>query len=285
MSVLSTTTTLLPLTGNSRKPVQFSRLHSRTTLFALCTLCALAVFIIFRPSIAQPPTIAVLSRPKAAFVVSPDAAVPDGGAAQAQVVPEAAADEAAAPRSRIMGRPHRAPAQPPKTAPPALVLTPEEELAAVSAFLAALPSNTIPRSVDPSKPIDPQLVLDFNVRGPSARKELDQTVKETWARYPVMAFAKKHSAVSREVIRMLDSMQLNPAPKVFEVDLRSDKAVLLPLIERVTGASEFPVVVIGGTPRSGIDALRAMHESGELKELVQAAGAQVDGAHRKKGRR
>ncbi|EIW81441.1 hypothetical protein CONPUDRAFT_55596 [Coniophora puteana RWD-64-598 SS2] len=189
-----------------------------------------------------------------------------------------------------MGRPHRADVHPPvkphvKTAVPALVLTPEEELAAVSAFLAVLPSNTIPKSVDPAKPIDPQLVLDFNVRAPSARKELDQTVKETWARYPVMAFAKKHSAVSREVVRMLESMQLAPAPKVFEVDQRSDKAVLFPLIERITGATEFPVLVIGGKPQYGIDALRKMHESGELKELVEAAGAQVDGAHRKKGRR
>lgn len=73
---------------------------------------------------------------------------------------------------------------------PQLALSPTEELAALSAFIAALPHNVLPPSVDPNAPLDPQLVLDFDPRSESASDELDSLVEHVWSRFPVMLFTK-----------------------------------------------------------------------------------------------
>lgn len=80
--------------------------------------------------------------------------------------------------------------QPVPTPRPPLSLSPTEELAALSAFIAALPHNVLPLSVNPDESLDPQLVLDFDPRGETAREELDRVVEQVWARFPVMLFAK-----------------------------------------------------------------------------------------------
>jgi hypothetical protein len=65
-----------------------------------------------------------------------------------------------------------------------------QELAAVSSFLASLPQNVIPPSVDPSLPIDPQLVLDFDTRGPRAAEEVRAMIEDVWLRNPVILYSK-----------------------------------------------------------------------------------------------
>lgn len=69
-------------------------------------------------------------------------------------------------------------------------LTGDQELAAVSSFLASLPQNQIPSSVDPSLPIDPQLVLDFDTRSPRAPEEVQAMVDDVWSRNPVFLYSK-----------------------------------------------------------------------------------------------
>ena len=70
-------------------------------------------------------------------------------------------------------------------------LTKKEELAAVSSFLASLSSrNHIPLFVDPSSPIDPQLILDFDTRAPWAAKEVQAMVDDVWSRNPVFLYSK-----------------------------------------------------------------------------------------------
>lgn len=71
-----------------------------------------------------------------------------------------------------------------------IALDPEQELAAVSSFLASLPQNVIPPSVDPSRPIDPELVLDFDTRSPRAPEEIARVVDDVWARNPVLLYGK-----------------------------------------------------------------------------------------------
>jgi hypothetical protein len=74
---------------------------------------------------------------------------------------------------------------------PQISLTPQQELAAVSSFIISLPSqNVIPSSVDPSQPIDPQLVLDFDTRADGANAELNQLVAEVWDINPVVIYSK-----------------------------------------------------------------------------------------------
>jgi hypothetical protein len=79
------------------------------------------------------------------------------------------------------------PGPPPR---PDVLLSPEQELGALTAFMAALPQNVIPSNIDPSRPIDPQLVLDFDTRGPEAEDEIDDVVLGVWMNNPVVLFTK-----------------------------------------------------------------------------------------------
>jgi hypothetical protein len=128
---------------------------------------------------------------------------------------------------------------------PDVKLSPEQELGALTAFMAALPQNVIPSNIDPSKQIDPQLVLDFDTRKPQAEMEIDNLVVDVWLGNPVVLFAKVrsasdppapvllclifyslpstrqlHSAVSRELKSILKEMDITPPPTIFDVDQR-----------------------------------------------------------------
>jgi len=71
-----------------------------------------------------------------------------------------------------------------------LRLSLHQELAALSSFIASLPQNVIPHSVDPTLPLDPQLVLDFDINSPRATDELRAMVEDVWSRNPVFLYAK-----------------------------------------------------------------------------------------------
>ena len=74
---------------------------------------------------------------------------------------------------------------------PQITLTSEQELAALSSFIISLPDqNILPPSVDPSKPTDPQLILDFDTRADGAEAELKRLVAATWENYPVVMYTK-----------------------------------------------------------------------------------------------
>jgi len=171
------------------------------------------------------------------------------------------------------------------TSLPQISLTQAQELAAVSSFIASLPQNVIPDSVDPSQPIDPQLVLDFDTRTSHAAEEVEAMVSDTWARNPVMLYSKLHSPVSRELKQMLTDMNLLPSPVFIEVDQRSDEAVLTPLIHRLTSTVDLPVLLVGGETVGSVAEIRYLHAKGELQRIISRSGAQIDGGKKKKGRK
>ena len=74
--------------------------------------------------------------------------------------------------------------------PPKITLSPDEELAALVAFIAALPSNALPNTIDPKAALDPDLVLDFDTRTLKAAHEVHELVEDTWSRFPVVLFSK-----------------------------------------------------------------------------------------------
>ncbi|KAK0462620.1 uncharacterized protein EV420DRAFT_1619126 [Desarmillaria tabescens] len=152
---------------------------------------------------------------------------------------------------------------------PQLRLDTMQELAAVSSFLASLPQNVIPSFVDPSLPIDPQLVVDFDPQSPRVADEIQDMIDDVWTRHPVFLYSKLYSPVSREIKAILADLYLRPAPMIMDVDVREDSAVLEPLLERVLATDDLPILLIGG------------HYSGELKEMIRAAGAVIDGAKKK----
>ncbi|KAF5374566.1 hypothetical protein D9757_010174 [Collybiopsis confluens] len=156
---------------------------------------------------------------------------------------------------------------------PPIQLSTDQELAAVSSFLASLSSNVIPPTVDPSRPIDPQLVLEFDTRSSKAAQEVDAMVEDVWTRNPVMLYSKLYSPISREIKSTLMSMNLRPAPAIFDVDIRDDADVLRPMLVRLTSSSDLPILLIGGKPIRSIAEFRDMAESGELQRRIREAGA------------
>jgi hypothetical protein len=170
---------------------------------------------------------------------------------------------------------------------PQVQLDESQELAAVSSFLASLPQNVIPPSVDPSRPIDPQLVLDFDTRSPRAADGVQEIVEDVWTRNPVILFSKLHSSRSREIKTILDEMNLSPPPTIFDVDQRADADVLTPLLFRLTSSTELPILLVGGqTVTTASSELNALLLSGELHRIIAEAGAVHDSRRRKrKGRK
>jgi len=76
-------------------------------------------------------------------------------------------------------------------ASPALKLTPAEELGAVVAYLTSIGANArISPSIDPSKPLDAELILGFNARSSRASAEVAELVRETWQINPVVMFGE-----------------------------------------------------------------------------------------------
>ena len=144
----------------------------------------------------------------------------------------------------------------PANSRPQITLNQTQELAAVSSFIAALPQNMIPLHVDPSKPLDPQLILDFDTSGPHADEELQAVIQDVWTRNPVMLYSKVrtmptlprariahsgrgpqrqvHSPLSREIKQVLDTLYLRPAPTIVDVDQRRKFGI--PLRSGASGA-------------------------------------------------
>ena len=78
----------------------------------------------------------------------------------------------------------------PKPSHPKITLTESQELASLTFFLASLPENQIPANIDPSRPIDPELVLDFDTRSPRAEESVKEVVDDVWRSNPVVVFSK-----------------------------------------------------------------------------------------------
>ncbi|KAF8629878.1 hypothetical protein AX15_003237 [Amanita polypyramis BW_CC] len=159
-----------------------------------------------------------------------------------------------------------------------------EELAAVSSFLASLPHNVIPSFVDPSLPIDPQLVLDFDTRGPRAEQEVQAMITDVWTRNPVFLYSKMHSSNSREVKAILAKLNLYPSPMIIDVDIRNDVEVLMPLLIRLSGYRELPILIVSGKLVGPMSEIRALEKTGELRNIIAASGAVINGIKRKKHR-
>ncbi|KJA27843.1 hypothetical protein HYPSUDRAFT_62875 [Hypholoma sublateritium FD-334 SS-4] len=168
---------------------------------------------------------------------------------------------------------------------PSAKLNAAQELAAVTSFLASLPQNIIPHTVDPALPIDPQLVLDFDTRGPRAQDEINAMVEDVWLRNPVFLYSKVYSPPSREIKSILSQLYLRPESTIIDVDLREDVEILTPILKRLTGFSDLPLLIIGGKPIGSIEQVEALHKTGELQKMMTEAGALINGSKKKKNRK
>lgn len=158
-------TSMSPL--SMRLPGKF---RSRTGLFALVGLVCISIYLILAQHTSFSPSLAFRNA---------DTPAADQLAVALETIRNSrvAAD---AYRHRKMSKGQR----------PQLHLTTEQELAAVSSFLASLPQNVIPLTVDPSRPIDPQLVLDFDTMSVRAPQEVEAMVEDVWTRNPIFLYSK-----------------------------------------------------------------------------------------------
>ncbi|KXN82653.1 hypothetical protein AN958_02330, partial [Leucoagaricus sp. SymC.cos] len=138
--------------------------------------------------------------------------------------------------------------------------TKAQELTAVSGFLASLPQNQIPSFVDPSTPIDPQLVLDFDARSPRAHQEVQAMVQDVWSRNSVFPYSRVMLFFSfAQCKSLLNSLRLKPAPTIIDVDMRDDADVLIPML---LGA---------------IQEIHQMEHDGTLRQMIAESGAIING--------
>lgn len=264
----------LSMNSAPRKPKHF---WQRTTFFALFTLVAVSLYVI----LVSQPSLSPISMPQGS-----DKSFTGIAAQRLTRLSEKAHRLAAVHRKRPQGTTTSTSEvdSATDTLPP-LQLTPEQELAALTAFLASLPQNVIPSNIDPSKPIDPELVLDFDTRSPQALTEVAQLEHDAWVRYPVVLYSKMHSPLSRDLEKIILDLNLLPGPAIIPVEYRPDEDVLKPVLQRLTGVSELPILLIGGKIIGTAQEVKYMHAKGDLARAITQAGAIVDGAKKKKGRK
>ena len=110
-----------------------------------------------------------------------------------------------------------------------------------------------------------------------------------------------HSPLSRDLEKIILELNLLPGPAIIPVEYRrtswvkscraraefalADEDVLRPLLERLTGASELPILLIGGKIIGTPQEVKYMHSKGDLARAISKAGAIIDGVKKKKGRK
>jgi len=127
---------------------------------------------------------------------------------------------------------------------------------------------TIPKDVDPSKPL-PHSVYSMDIGG----SWLQQPEPDA----PVIVFSKTYCPFSKKAKELLGTYDLSPSPKVVEVDLRKDADELKVILTRLTGHSTFPNIFIAGTSIGGSDDLQALYDEGQLVSLFGNAGLSIQG--------
>lgn len=61
--------------------------------------------------------------------------------------------------------------------------------------------------------------------------------------------------------------------------------MLAPLLYRLTHTSELPILLVGGKLVGSMQEIRYMNEKGDLRRMISAAGAEINGGRGKKGRK
>ncbi|KJA27851.1 hypothetical protein HYPSUDRAFT_35020 [Hypholoma sublateritium FD-334 SS-4] len=121
--------------------------------------------------------------------------------------------------------------------------------------------------LDPTTP----LAMDIYAAGDSTldwHKEMVHVNEE----YPIVVFSKTYCPYSKRAKQLLEGYDLQPPPKVIEVDLRDDGIMIKHLLSRITGHSTFPNILLRGESIGGSDHLQRLHAEKTLKKLLEKNG-------------
>ncbi|KAG6857702.1 hypothetical protein H0H87_004118 [Tephrocybe sp. NHM501043] len=94
-------------------------------------------------------------------------------------------------------------------------------------------------------------------------------------KYPVVVFSKSYCPYSRRAKKLLETYNIQPAPKVIEVDLRSDDDIIKTILGRLTQHHTFPNIIVRGHTIGGSDDLQYLHAQRTLVNVLEQAGATV----------
>ncbi|KAG7529688.1 hypothetical protein FFLO_05494 [Filobasidium floriforme] len=158
----------------------------------------------------------------------------------------------------------------------------KEEMAALVSFLTSTSSNALP-PVDPSMPLDPQLVLEFDyTKVETAREDMAQLTEDVFSLFPVIMVGRMRDPHHREMLRIMSQYTSNPPPLVIEVDQRRDAETLVPLLARLLDTDEMPQVIVMGEAAGGHKQLGQLQESGGVKEYFAGLGVEMKDKKMKK---
>ncbi|KIK09806.1 hypothetical protein K443DRAFT_671130 [Laccaria amethystina LaAM-08-1] len=124
--------------------------------------------------------------------------------------------------------------------------------------------------LDPTHPIDMSIYaageidLDWEKESKFLNKE-----------YPIVVFSKTYCPYSKRAKDLLAAYDIQPPPKIVEVDLRDDNNVIKLLLSRLTHHSTFPNILIQGKSIGGSDDLFALHNDRTLAKMLERAGVTV----------
>ncbi|PIL35980.1 hypothetical protein GSI_01640 [Ganoderma sinense ZZ0214-1] len=125
--------------------------------------------------------------------------------------------------------------------------------------------------VDPAKPVDLQ------VYEPDGDDEWDDHLKKLKEQYPLVVFSKTFCPYSQRAKDLLTSYDITPAPKVIELNVRSDGPQVQAILARLTGRNTVPNIILKGSSIGGSDDIAKLHDEHRLKRLLEEAGLTVKG--------
>ena len=166
--------TVTPLTAYLMAAFHSRKTKHRTTFLALLALVCLTGYIFVM---------------HASYLAPPISLSDSSAADQLAIALETLQNSRLTPGNSGISHSHRLGKGNRQNIPP-LRLDPSQELAAITSFLASLPQNVLPPTVDSARPIDPQLVLDFDTRGYRAQEEVKAMIEDVWTRNPVFLYSK-----------------------------------------------------------------------------------------------
>ena len=153
-------------------------------------------------------------------------------------------------------------------------------------FITSAPANSLP-PLDPSQPLDPSIILDFDPARPTARQDLKALRDDVNVMYPVILMGRMRDPWHREVKKMLAEYKITPAPLVIDVDQRRDHLLFIPLISRLLGTSELPQLLLLGESLGSYHDILAMRDEDTFRKTLEASMAVSvrDAKRSKKGNR
>ncbi|KAI0779498.1 thioredoxin-like protein [Fomes fomentarius] len=145
------------------------------------------------------------------------------------------------------------------------------EIDALVHFITAHPDRRLEGGVDAQKPVDLQM---YAPDGNYDWKEHTKRVKE---QHPLVVFSKTYCPYSQRAKELLGSYELEPAPKIVELNVRTDGEQVQAILARLTGRRTVPNVLLKGSSIGGSDDIHALHKEHRLKRLLEEGGVSVKG--------